>query len=287
MMMSNADAAQVEQGVCSACSPTTRRDCEGEQHSSNTSEDEDPICEQPPIQYELLKRDQEQRRSLRLQHVTGPTSRHQQIVQNAVRTPSYNAFSSIPIQHRKVNGITLYTNSINSAGESGVSASRRQYQNPARHVSERNRNLTRYSQEEIHVDIIAIGADEVRTPGVASNPSEHRCIDTERSADPARNSLSSQELSNPSRQTCQPNQNHSSNPKVHYVQGDLGALQTRRNNTAKRRKNGNWEDFEMRAAIAAVNDGMTIRKEATKYGIPRSSLEDSLYRRTRSRRRGK
>jgi hypothetical protein len=146
------------------------------------------------------------------------------------------------------------------------------------------RNVTRSSQEEMHVDITAIGADEVCTLGVASNPSEHRCTDVERSADPARNSLSSQELSNPSRQT---NQNHSSNSEVHCAQGDLGASQTRRNNTAKRRKNGNWEDSEMRAAIAAVDDGMTIRKAATTYGIPRSSLEDWLYGRTRSRRRGK
>ena len=48
----------------------------------------------------------------------------------------------------------------------------------------------------------------------------------------------------------------------------MGALQTRRINIVKRRKNGNWEDSKMCAAIAAVDNGMNIRKVGTKYGIP-------------------
>jgi hypothetical protein len=55
----------------------------------------------------------------------------------------------------------------------------------------------------------------------------------------------------------------------------------------RKRKNGNWKDDDLQGAIAAVDNGMNIKRAATKFGIPRSSLEDWLYGRTRSRRRGK
>jgi hypothetical protein len=60
-----------------------------------------------------------------------------------------------------------------------------------------------------------------------------------------------------------------------------------RNTSVEKRKNGNCKDDDLRGAIATVDDGMNIRRAATKFGIPRSSLEDWLYGRTRSRRRGK
>ena len=56
MMMTNVDAAQFEQVVSNAGLPATRRDCEGEQHSSDTSKEEDPIYKQPKVQYNLLER---------------------------------------------------------------------------------------------------------------------------------------------------------------------------------------------------------------------------------------
>lgn len=59
MMMTTMDVAQFEQVVGSAGSTAKIRDCEGEQHSSNTYEDEDPIYEQAAVQYDLLERDQE------------------------------------------------------------------------------------------------------------------------------------------------------------------------------------------------------------------------------------
>jgi hypothetical protein len=64
------------------------------------------------------------------------------------------------------------------------------------------------------------------------------------------------------------------------------SLQTR-STSVKKRKNGNWKDDDLRGAIAAVDDGMNIRRVVAKFGIPRLSLEDWLYGRTRSHRRGK
>jgi hypothetical protein len=140
----------------------------------------------------------------------------------------------------------------------------------------------------MHVDSPALGVEEVRTAGVDGSPSEHRCTDAERSAGPTRNVHSCNEgLSNRNREACEPNLNRTSSPEMHYSQGELPASQMRRNSTVKRRKNGNWEDSEMRAAIAAVDNGMNIRKAGAKYGIPRSSLENWLYGRSRSCRRGK
>jgi hypothetical protein len=42
----------------------------------------------------------------------------------------------------------------------------------------------------------------------------------------------------------------------------------------KVKKNRNWTDAAMAAAILAVDEGMGIRRAGEKYGIPRSTLSD-------------
>lgn len=55
----------------------------------------------------------------------------------------------------------------------------------------------------------------------------------------------------------------------------------------RRRKNGNWTVESLQEAIAAIDDGVPIRKASRAYGIPASSLRDHLTGRTVGRHRGR
>ena len=51
-------------------------------------------------------------------------------------------------------------------------------------------------------------------------------------------------------------------------------------------KNGNWTDDQLRKALAAVDDGISMKKVAEENGIPYSSFRDWCYGKTRSHKRG-
>ena len=53
------------------------------------------------------------------------------------------------------------------------------------------------------------------------------------------------------------------------------------------KKNGNWTDEQLRSALAAVDNGLSMRLAAQRNNIPYSSFRDWCYGHTRSRRRGK
>ena len=54
----------------------------------------------------------------------------------------------------------------------------------------------------------------------------------------------------------------------------------------RERKNGNWTDEQLRRAMAAVDNGKSMKKAAEENNIPYSSFRDHCYGKTRSRRRG-
>ena len=54
----------------------------------------------------------------------------------------------------------------------------------------------------------------------------------------------------------------------------------------RERKNGNWTDEQLRRAMAAVDNGKSMKKAAAENNIPYSSFRDHCYGKTRSRRRG-
>jgi hypothetical protein len=43
------------------------------------------------------------------------------------------------------------------------------------------------------------------------------------------------------------------------------------------KKNGNWTDEQLKAALAAHDDGMSMRKASDKFNIPYSSFREHLY----------
>lgn len=54
----------------------------------------------------------------------------------------------------------------------------------------------------------------------------------------------------------------------------------------REKKNGNWTDEQLRCAMAAVDNGKTMKKAAEENIIPYSSFRDHCYGKTRSRKRG-
>jgi hypothetical protein len=55
---------------------------------------------------------------------------------------------------------------------------------------------------------------------------------------------------------------------------------------AKLKKNGNWSTENLRQGIAAVDNGMSMKRAAEAYGIPYSSFREWCYGRIRTRLRG-
>ena len=55
----------------------------------------------------------------------------------------------------------------------------------------------------------------------------------------------------------------------------------------KLRKNGNWTDEDLNAAMLAIDDGAPIKTVARLYGIPTTSLRDHVSGKTIGRKRGK
>jgi hypothetical protein len=53
------------------------------------------------------------------------------------------------------------------------------------------------------------------------------------------------------------------------------------------KKNGNWGDLQLRAAMAAIDQGCLVQIAALDYDIPRSSLKSHVMGLTMSRKRGK
>jgi hypothetical protein len=52
------------------------------------------------------------------------------------------------------------------------------------------------------------------------------------------------------------------------------------------KKNGNWTDEQLKAALAAHDDGMSMKKTSNKFNIPYSSFREHLYGLRTSRVRG-
>jgi hypothetical protein len=71
---------------------------------------------------------------------------------------------------------------------------------------------------------------------------------------------------------------------------DLGGEHRQSTRLSRRRdklkKNGNWSNDQLRQGIAAVDNGMSMKKAAETYGIPYSSFRDWCYGRTSTRLRG-
>lgn len=83
---------------------------------------------------------------------------------------------------------------------------------------------------------------------------------------------------------------HQSQPPSDGFNSSMEEVQLRRHGRCPRqqrqRKNGNWTDEQLRCAMAAVDDGKTMKKAAEENNIPYSSFRDHCYGKTRSRRRG-
>jgi hypothetical protein len=67
---------------------------------------------------------------------------------------------------------------------------------------------------------------------------------------------------------------------------DYGSCQPLQICKQRVRKNGNWTDEQLRKALAAVDDGQSMKKAAEENHIPYSSFHDWYYGKTRSRKRG-
>jgi hypothetical protein len=71
---------------------------------------------------------------------------------------------------------------------------------------------------------------------------------------------------------------------------DLGGESRQSTRLSRRReklkKNGNWSSEQLRQGIAAVDNGMSMKRAAETYGIPYSSFRDWYYGKTRTRLRG-
>jgi hypothetical protein len=67
---------------------------------------------------------------------------------------------------------------------------------------------------------------------------------------------------------------------------DYSSRQPPRSRKQRVRKNGNWTNEQLRKALAAVDDGQSMKKAAEENHIPYSSFRDWCYGKTRSRKRG-
>lgn len=86
---------------------------------------------------------------------------------------------------------------------------------------------------------------------------------------------------------CQPR-----NPSPTTDQGCQIPMDTRSDGLMKKQrqvrlhKNDNWINEQLQSALAAVDDGVSIKKAASRNHIPYSSLRDWCYNKTHSRDRG-
>jgi hypothetical protein len=56
--------------------------------------------------------------------------------------------------------------------------------------------------------------------------------------------------------------------------------------SVKRKKNGNWSDEQLSAAIAAFDNGMTMKKTSEQFQVPYTSFREHVYGMRKSRTRG-
>jgi hypothetical protein len=59
--------------------------------------------------------------------------------------------------------------------------------------------------------------------------------------------------------------------------------QTRVRRLVKRKKNGNWYDEQLSAAIAAFDNGMTMKKASEHFQVPYTSFREHVYGMRKSR----
>jgi hypothetical protein len=143
----------------------------------------------------------------------------------------------------------------------------------------------------MHVDISIASGNQVCSTRPKENVVELGYTSTEATPFSTR-----QELSNPMSQT-QASQANDSTTNTHSKELTLRERASsmiyqhgqnfKQRAVRKKKKNGNWKDEDLRATIAVVDESMNIKRAAMRFGIPRSSLEDWLYKRTRSRRKEK